>query len=168
MAATGDAHLSTGDLLRTAVADGTPLGLEAKRFMDAGELVPDEVVIGMIEERLEAQDEDTGFLLDGFPRSAVQAEALDQLLDSLGRPLCVVLLLDVEREELITRLLSRGRADDTPETVAKRLDVYLEQTEPLIGYYEGRGLLRRINGQQTVDEVFGEIEAAVREACEAA
>lgn len=163
MAATGDAHLSTGDLLRAAVADGTPLGVEAKRYMDAGELVPDEVVIGMIRERLAG--EDGGFLLDGFPRSAPQAEALDELLESLGSGLCVVLLLDVGRDELISRLLARGRADDTPETVAKRLDVYLEQTEPLIGYYEARGLLARINGEQSVDEVFGEIEAAVQKAC---
>jgi adenylate kinase len=163
VAATGDAHLSTGDLLRAAVAEGTPLGVEAKRYMDAGELVPDEVVIGMIRERLEG--EDGGFLLDGFPRSAPQAEALDELLESLDSALCLVLLLDVGRDELISRLLSRGRADDTPETVAKRLDVYLEQTEPLIGYYEARGLLARINGEQSVDEVFGEIEAAVQEAC---
>jgi adenylate kinase len=131
--------------------------------MDAGELVPDEVVIGMIRERLEG--EDGGFLLDGFPRSAPQAEALDELLESLDSALCLVLLLDVGRDELISRLLSRGRADDTPETVAKRLDVYLEQTEPLIGYYEARGLLARINGEQSVDEVFGEIEAAVQKAC---
>lgn len=131
--------------------------------MDAGELVPDEVVIGMIRERLEG--EDGGFLLDGFPRSAPQAEALDELLKSLDSALCLVLLLDVGRDELISRLLSRGRADDTPETVAKRLDVYLEQTEPLIGYYEARGLLARINGEQSVDEVFGEIEAAVQKAC---
>jgi adenylate kinase len=163
VAATGDAHLSTGDLLRAAVAEGTPLGVEAKRYMDAGELVPDEVVIGMIRERLEG--EDGGFLLDGFPRSAPQAEALDELLESLDSALCLVLLLDVGRDELISRLLSRGRADDTPETVAKRLDVYLEQTEPLIGYYEARGLLARINGEQSVDEVFGEIEAAVQKAC---
>ena len=163
MAATGDAHLSTGDLLRAAVAEGTPLGVEAKRYMDAGELGPDEVVIGMIRERLEG--EDGGFLLDGFPRSAPQAEALDELLESLDSALCLVLLLDVGRDELISRLLSRGRADDTPETVAKRLDVYLEQTEPLIGYYEARGLLARINGEQSVDEVFGEIEAAVQKAC---
>lgn len=163
MAATGDAHLSTGDLLRSAVADGTPLGVQARKFMDAGELVPDDVVIGMIRERLEAGPSE-GFLLDGFPRSVPQAEALDRLLGALDAPLNLVLVLEVGRDELLSRLLARGRDDDTPETVAKRLDVYLEQTEPLIGYYEARGLVARINGEQSVDEVFGEIEAAVQEA----
>lgn len=131
--------------------------------MDAGELVPDDVVIGMIRERLEAGPSE-GFLLDGFPRSVPQAEALDRLLGALDAPLNLVLVLEVGRDELLSRLLARGRDDDTPETVAKRLDVYLEQTEPLIGYYEARGLVARINGEQSVDEVFGEIEAAVQEA----
>lgn len=162
MDATGDAHLSTGDLLRSAVEDGTPLGVQAKKYMEAGDLVPDEVVIGMIRERLQAGPSD-GFLLDGFPRSVPQAEALDELLGGLDAALQGVLLLEVGKDELLSRLLERGRADDTEETVAKRLDVYLEQTEPLIGYYEERGLLHRINGEQSVDEVFGEIEAAVNE-----
>jgi len=160
VAETGDVHLSTGDLLRAAVSEGTELGREAKRYMDAGELVPDAVVIGMIRERLEA-GASSGFLLDGFPRSTPQAEALDVLLAELGAPLDTVLLLEVDRDELISRLLGRGRADDTPETVARRLDVYERETAPLIGYYDGQGLLRRIDGARSMDEVFGEISAAV-------
>jgi adenylate kinase len=128
--------------------------------MDAGDLVPDSVVIGMIRERLEGGDGD-GFLLDGFPRSAVQAEALDALLEEMGRPLDHVVLLTVEREELITRLLGRGRADDTRETIERRLEVYEAQTAPLIAYYRERGLLREIDGQQSMDAVHDEIAAAL-------
>jgi adenylate kinase len=147
-------------MLRAAVAAETALGLEAKRYMDAGDLVPDSVVIGMIRERLEGGDGD-GFLLDGFPRSAVQAEALDALLEEMGRPLDHVVLLTVEREELITRLLGRGRADDTRETIERRLEVYEAQTAPLIAYYRERGLLREIDGQQSMDAVHDEIAAAL-------
>lgn len=147
-------------MLRAAVAAETALGLEAKRYMDAGDLVPDSVVIGMIRERLEGGDGD-GFLLDGFPRSAVQAKALDALLEEMGRPLDHVVLLTVEREELITRLLGRGRADDTRETIERRLEVYEAQTAPLIAYYRERGLLREIDGQQSMDAVHDEIAAAL-------
>jgi adenylate kinase len=147
-------------MLRAAVAAETALGLEAKRYMDAGDLVPDSVVIGMIRERLEAGD-GQGFLLDGFPRSAVQAEALDGLLEEMGSPLDDVVLLTVDREELITRLLGRGRADDTRETIERRLSVYEEQTAPLIAYYRERGLLREIDGQQSMDAVHDEIASAI-------
>jgi adenylate kinase len=154
------AHLATGDLLRAAVADGTELGTEAKRYMDAGELVPDEVVIGMIRERLAAGASDA-FLLDGFPRSVPQAEALDAMLAELNAPLDAVIALEVGRDELIKRMLGRGRADDTLETVENRLRVYEDQTKPLFGYYDARGLLRTVQGQGTVDEVYGVIKAAV-------
>ncbi|MGD9696015.1 MAG: adenylate kinase [Thermoleophilia bacterium] len=155
-------HLSTGDLLRAAVAEGTPLGVEAKRYMDAGELVPDAVVIGMIRERLAGsggEGPQERFLLDGFPRSTPQADALGELLDELGLPLDAVLLLKVDREELISRLLGRGRSDDNRETIENRLAVYEQQTEPLIQYYASRGLLREIDGQRTPDEVYGQIVA---------
>ncbi len=174
---------------------GTGLGREAKRYMDAGELVPDEVVVGMIRERLENGAADR-FLLDGFPRSAGQAGALDALLAELDAPLDGVLLLAVPREELVRRLAGRwlcrkcGRSfhqefapyaggeadpcpsdggacdlyqrdDDTPETVANRLNVYDEQTAPLIAYYRDQGLLREIDGQRSPDEVYGQIKASV-------
>lgn len=147
-------------MLRAAVAAGTPLGLEAKRYMDAGELVPDSVVIGMIREQLEGGAAGA-FLLDGFPRSAPQAEALDAMLAELGAPLDHTILLDVSREALIERLLGRGRADDTRETIERRLEVYESQTAPLIAYYREKGLLREINGEQSMDAVYGEITAAV-------
>ncbi|MEW6581217.1 MAG: adenylate kinase [Actinomycetota bacterium] len=189
----GLTHIATGDLLREELAAGTPLGLEAKRYMDAGELVPDEVVIGMIRERLAAATD--GVLFDGFPRTAPQAEALDALLTDVEAPLDAVLLLDVPREELARRLGGRwlcrkcGRSyhevsnpysgeecakggtcelyqrdDDRPEAVANRLDVYERQTAPLIGYYEVKGLLRRVDGEGPLDEVYGRLQAAIRTA----
>jgi adenylate kinase len=152
-------HLATGDLLRAAVAAGTPLGIEAKRYMDAGDLVPDGVVVGMIRERLAGGPD--GFLLDGFPRTIAQAEALDAMLDELGTPLDGVVSLQVDREELIARLAGRGRADDDPATVATRLDVYEARTAPLIDYYRERGLLRPVDGVGALDEIYGRITAAL-------
>ena len=146
-------------MLRAAVGAETPLGVEAKRYMDAGELVPDSVVIGMIRERLESGID--GFLLDGFPRSAVQAEALDALLGELGTPLDAVVLLAVSRDELIARLLGRGRADDTRETIERRLEVYETQTAPLIAYYRGHDLLCEVDGERAMDAVYGEITSAL-------
>jgi adenylate kinase len=155
-------HLATGDLLRAAVAEGSPLGVEAKRYMDAGDLVPDAVVIGMIRERLVGADgrlANESFLLDGFPRSVPQADALGEMLDELGAPLDAVISLSVPREELLDRLLGRGRGDDNLETIENRLKVYESQTAPLIAYYAERGLLREVNGLGTMDGVHDEIVA---------
>lgn len=144
------------------MAEGSELGVEAKRYMDAGELVPDAVVIGMIRERLVdaggalANDR---FLLDGFPRSVPQADALAQMLSELGAPLDAVISMSVPREELIERLLGRGRGDDTLETIENRLRVYEDQTKPLIDYYLERGLLREVDGLGTVDAVHDAIVA---------
>lgn len=142
------------------MSDESDLGREAKRFMDAGELVPDHVVIGMIHQRL-IEGAAEAFLLDGFPRSVPQAEALDEMLVRLDAPLDCVVALEVERGELVKRLLGRGRSDDTPETVDNRLRVYQEQTAPLLDYYRERDLLRSVDGGLTVDEVYGSVKAAV-------
>jgi adenylate kinase len=184
-------HLATGDLLREAVAQGTDLGREAKRYMDAGDLVPDAVVIGMIRERLSPGADN--FLLDGFPRTIAQAEALDQMLAELAAPLDAVLSLDVSRDELVRRLAGRWicrtcsrswhevfaphvrddacaavgecdlyqRPDDRADAVENRLTVYADSTEPLIAYYTERGLLRAINGEQSQEQVYGQITSAV-------
>ncbi len=153
-------QISTGDMLRAAVAEGTPVGREAKGCMDRGELVPDAVVIGVAEERLQKPDAE-GFILDGFPRTAAQAEALDGLLEKLGRPLDVCVAMTVDEEQLVERLLKRaeieGRADDNEETIRNRMNVYREQTEPLIAYYRKRDLVREVDGLGSVDEVADRI-----------
>ena len=144
------------------MAEGSQLGVEAKRYMDAGALVPDAVVIGMIRERLVGEDGSLAqgrFLLDGFPRSVPQADALAEMLEALGAPLDAVISLAVPRDELIQRLLGRGRGDDTLETIENRLRVYEDQTAPLIAYYGERGLLREIDGLGTVDGVHDAIVA---------
>lgn len=152
--------LSTGDMLRAHVREETELGLAAKAIMDAGNLVSDEIVVGMIRSELSGQAP-VRALLDGFPRTTVQAEALDDLLHELAAPLTAVILLEVEPEELVTRLVKRaeeqGRSDDTEETVRNRMQVYSEQTAPLIAYYEGKGKLRRVDGIGSVEEVFARI-----------
>jgi adenylate kinase len=180
----GVPHISTGDILRANVKAGTALGTEAKRFMDAGELVPDEVIIGMVGDRLAEADAADGFLFDGFPRTVPQAEALDALLEDRGVPLDVVLELVVDHEEVVRRLTGRRtcagcgrifhleydppaaegacddcggelqqRADDREEVVRNRLEVYTEQTEPLVAFYEARGQLARIEATGSFDEV---------------
>jgi adenylate kinase len=153
----GVPHVSTGDLLRAAVAEGTPLGREAKATMERGELVPDAVVIGVAIERLARPDAKTGFVLDGFPRTLAQAEALDAELARLGTKLDRCLALRVDEEELVARLVARarieGRTDDNEATIRNRMRVYRTQTEPLIAYYRGRGLLREIEGMGTIEEV---------------
>jgi adenylate kinase len=185
----GIPQISTGDMLREAVAAGSELGREAKRYMDAGDLVPDEVVIGLVEERLQKDDCSFGFMLDGFPRTVPQAESLDGILDKLERSLDHVVLLEVEDEELVRRITGRRvcgncgaiwhiefspppepnkcscgstdlrqRADDNEETVRQRLAAYRDQTEPLVGYYDERSLIRRINGTgETPDGVFARV-----------
>lgn len=139
-------HVSTGDLLRAEVAAGTPLGKQAKSIMEAGELVSDQIVLGMIEQRLGKPDTRNGFLLDGFPRTLAQAEGLDGLLNKLAQPLDVTLLLEVDYDEIMQRLLARKRADDTEDTIRNRLKVYDAQTAPVIDYYDKQGKLRRVQG----------------------
>ena len=178
-------QISTGDMLRAAVQDGTPLGRQAKAYMDRGALVPDDVIIGLVRERLQAPDCARGYILDGFPRTLAQAEALEKTLADLRLGLDHVLCLDVPSEELVARIAGRRtcrqcgamshvrfsptkregvcdvcggetyqRDDDREETVRRRLAVYAEQTAPLVRFYEGRGLLRRIAGTGEIGEIF--------------
>jgi adenylate kinase len=161
IAAYGLAHLSTGDMLRAARDAKTQLGLKADQSMSRGQLVPDEIIIAVIRERLEQPDCRGGYLLDGFPRTIGQAEALDRLLADRKTPLDVVLELQVPEEELFRRLAGRGRADDTPEVIRQRLVAYREQTEPLLDYYGRRGLLESIDGVGTVDEILARIRSAL-------
>ena len=158
-------HISTGDLLRAAVAAGTPLGTQAKAVMDRGELVTDDIVLGMLEERLTAGDTGNGFILDGYPRNSAQAQALESLLAKLGQPVDVAVLLDVDVELLISRLAGRaqaeGRSDDTPETVRNRLRVYTEQTAPVIDFYDAAGKLTRIDGVGSMEDITARVLAAI-------
>jgi adenylate kinase len=178
-------QISTGDMLRAAVKDGTPLGRQAKAFMDRGALVPDDVIIGLVRERLQAPDSARGYVLDGFPRTVAQAEALEMTLTDLRLSLDHVLCLDVPNEDLVVRIAGRRtcrqcgamshvrfsptkrggvcdacggetyqRDDDREETVRRRLTVYAEQTAPLVRFYEGRGLLRRVAGTGEIGEIF--------------
>jgi adenylate kinase len=158
-------HLSTGDMLRQARADGTELGKQAAAHMDSGGLVPDDLVVGIVVERIGQPDCAAGCLFDGFPRTIAQAEALDAQLDKIGTPVDMVLELQADQEELTRRMLERakleGRADDTPETIANRFQVYRDQTAPLLDYYGQQGKLVPIDGMGTPDEVFDRIRAAV-------
>jgi len=161
----GIPQVSTGDMLRAAVAAGTAIGERAKAVMERGELVPDEIVIGVAEERLARPDAQRGFVLDGFPRTAAQAEALDAILERMGTPLerCVAIVVD--DDEIVQRLLRRarieGRSDDNEATIRNRMRVYREQTEPLVAYYRERGLLREVDGQGSVEAVAKRIEEAL-------
>lgn len=148
------AHLSTGDMLRAAREAGTEIGRQADRYMSAGQLVPDETILAIVGQRLTEPDCRNGYLLDGFPRTLAQAEALDLMLDEAGTPLDGVLELRVPEEELFKRLAGRGRADDDPDVIRQRLVAYREQTEPLLDYYRGRALLHTLDGVGTVEEVF--------------
>jgi len=183
-------YYATGDILREAVRDETDVGKEAKEYMDRGDLVPDEVIIGVISERINSEEAQDGFILDGFPRTEPQAEALDDAMDDLGRELSVAVLIDVPDEEVIRRLSGRRvcakaghvfhvdfdppknedvcdvcgarlliRDDDKPEVVKHRLDTYHEKTEPLVEYYDGEGVLRRVDGALAPDEVSDRIRA---------
>ena len=155
------AHLSTGDMLRAARDAGTEVGLKANEYMSRGELVPDQVIVDIIKERLAADDCAKGFLLDGFPRTIAQAEALDQMLADAGTPLDIVLELRVPEEELFKRLAGRGRADDTPEAIRTRLVGYRNQTSPLLDYYGKKGLLVTIDGLGAIEEIWSRIEAVL-------
>jgi adenylate kinase len=158
-------HLSTGDMLRQARADGTELGRKAAEYMDSGSLVPDELVVGIVVERISQPDCSGGCLFDGFPRTIAQAEALDAELEKRDAPLGMVLELTADPEELSRRMLQRaeieGRADDTPETIANRMKVYQEQTAPLLDHYGKQGKLVSVDGMGTPDEVFARIRDAV-------
>ncbi|MCG9899149.1 MAG: adenylate kinase [Sediminibacterium sp.] len=155
-------HLSTGDLLRSEIAAQTPLGLEAKNFMDKGQLVPDEVVIGMISSSLDANSGVAGFLFDGFPRTTAQAEALDKLLKLKGTSISVMLALEVSETELVQRLLNRGktsgRSDDTNETVIRaRIQEYETKTAAVASYYEDFDKVVKIKGEGTIEEIFSNL-----------
>ncbi|MGI6105845.1 MAG: adenylate kinase [Raoultibacter sp.] len=179
-------HISTGDMLRAAVKEGTPLGIKAKSFMDAGELVPDDVIIGLVTERLQDPDTEKGFILDGFPRTSIQAVALDGELSKLERPLDAALLIDVESEVIVNRLTSRRmckacgyigtandatcpkcsgemyqRDDDNEATVRNRLNVYETSTAPLIDYYRGCDLLVTIDGDRDPELVFEDVKKSL-------
>jgi adenylate kinase len=162
----GLAHIATGDMLRGAIAAETPLGREVKPFVDRGALVPDVLMINLIRERLDEEDTREGFILDGFPRTMAQAEALDAMLAEIGRDLDIVFELQISDDECIKRLhkraLEEGRTDDTPEAIAHRLSEYHEKTEPLVGYYRLRGNLVGIHADNPIDEVFSEIEEALQ------
>lgn len=156
-------HISTGDILRAAVKDGTKLGLEAKKFMDAGELVPDSVIIGLVREVLVAdQKAGKGFLLDGFPRTVAQAEALDGLFGELNISSVRIVVLDAPEDELVTRLVKRGqesgRSDDTAETIRHRLVVYHQQTKPVQDYYAKSRALDMVNGLGEIEEITERIK----------
>ena len=184
----GMPQISTGDLLRAAVAAGTALGKEAKSYMDKGELVPDSVVLGMVGERLKQDDCKKGYILDGFPRNTAQAEALDKILASLNMSLTAALSVDVPFEDLMKRLTGRRtckacgqmynvyfktpakegvcdkcsgelfqRDDDKEATIKKRLEVYTAQTEPLIGYYKNKGIVKSVSGTGSIDEIFKKV-----------
>ena len=164
----GIPHVSTGDMFRAAIAKQTPLGKQVEPILAAGDLVPDDLTVGLIRERLSEPDAAGGFVLDGFPRNLAQAEALDQLLTELDRPLTAVLELLVPDEVGIERMLKRaaeeGRADDTPETIARRLEIYHRETAPLSEYYRAGDRLVGIEGSGTVDQVWTEIENALDQA----
>jgi adenylate kinase len=153
-------HLSTGDLLRAEVAAGTALGQEAAAVMARGELVSDALVLAIVRSRLEQQSEagDSGWLLDGFPRNVAQADALSTLLEELGQQIELVVLMELDDGVLIQRLLSRGRADDNEAVIRHRLEVYRQQTAPLITYYREAGLLQAVEADGTVDQIAARIE----------
>lgn len=158
-------HVSTGDMLRQAKRKGSPLGLSAARRMDAGQLVSDELVLQLVEERLTEHDCERGCLFDGFPRTLIQAEALDRLLHRCNRPLDVVLELRADEQELIQRMARRAeqeqRSDDNTETIQERMRVYRSQTAPLVDYYQRRGVLHSVNAMGTPEEVFERILAGL-------
>lgn len=161
-------HLSTGDILRGELAAKSPLGLEAKKFMDKGELVSDEVVIGMIEVKLDQNKDASGFIFDGFPRTKGQAAALDKLLEKKKTEISIMLALQVEKQELINRLMGRGkvsgRADDQDiNIIENRITVYNRETSPVIDYYEAKGKFKAVNGMGTVEEIFQRLCKAIDE-----
>lgn len=158
----GTIHVSTGDMLRSAVKQGTALGRQASEVMEAGGLVSDEIINGIVAERFSHRDiNENGVLLDGFPRTVEQANALEQILVERGQKLNVAINLDVPIEMVTKRMLGRGRQDDTPEAIQRRLELYEKETAPLLDWFAARDLLHTINGVGTVDEVFRRIDAVI-------
>jgi len=159
-------HISTGDLLRAEVAAGTPLGLQAKEVMARGDLVSDDILLGMLKDRLSREDTRAGFILDGYPRNLEQAAALDALLAGLGQKFDAAVQLVVDNEQIIARLAGRakaeGRSDDTPESVRHRLNVYDEKTAPVVDFYRQHGQLTVVDGVGALDEVFTRIVEAIQ------
>ena len=156
-------HISTGEILRSAIAAATPLGQKAQAYMERGELVPDDLILDLIEERLQESDAQKGWILDGFPRNVPQAIFLDELLAKLHQDGGQVVYLQVPDQVLMERLLQRGRADDNEATIRRRLEVYNEQTRPLIDYYQKKGNLHAINGDRTPAEVTQSLQALVKD-----
>jgi len=154
-------HISTGELLRKAVADKTDLGVKAKYYMDKGELVPDQLVLDMVRERLHKLDVQSGWILDGFPRNVAQAESLENLLKEVAQVSDSVISLEVPDDLLVDRLLARGRKDDNEETIRRRLEVYREQTAPLIDFYRARGQLKSIDGAQPISSVTAVLKQVI-------
>jgi adenylate kinase len=155
------AHLSTGDMLRAARDAQTEVGRQADRYLAAGQLVPDELIVAILRQRLAKPDCREGYLLDGFPRTIAQAEALDTMLADEHTPLDLVLELRVPEEELFQRLAGRGRTDDKPQVIRQRLVAYRQQTEPLLEYYARRALLRSVDGLGSVEEIYDRIRAVL-------
>lgn len=156
-------HLSTGEIFRSAIKNETPLGKEVKSILDSGELVPDDKVVELVKEELKKPKYAGGYILDGFPRTVPQAEAFDIMLDSKAQKLDAFLQLQVPKEELVNRILSRGegRSDDTPEKVKNRLDVYYKETQPVLNHYKKQGLVKKINGVGSIEEIFDRIKNAL-------
>jgi adenylate kinase len=163
----GIPHIATGEILRDAIADETDLGRRVKPIVESGRLVPDDLMIDLIRERLGEEDADGGFILDGFPRTLAQANALDDMLAEIGRDLSIVFGFQLDDEIGIQRMTKRAqienRKDDTPEAIAERLRLYHEQTEPLIGHYRAQGNLVGIHADRTIDEVFSEVQEALEQ-----
>lgn len=163
----GIPQISTGEILRAAVKNGTEMGKKASEFMNAGKLVPDEVVIGIVQDRIKEDDAQKGYVLDGFPRTIEQADALGKMLAGMDQQLDAALNLDVPDEELVRRLLERaqkdGRADDTEPVIKERLQTYNSQTAPLIEYYEKQGILKPINGLGSMEEITDRIRGALKD-----
>jgi adenylate kinase len=164
----GIPHVATGDILREAIASGSEVGQRVKPIYDAGHLVPDDLMIELIRERLRADDAQKGFVLDGFPRTMAQAEALEEMLREIGRELGVVFELQLDdavgRERMLKRAAEEGREDDTPEVIDRRLELYHRETAPLIEYYRTRGNLVGVHGDRSIDAVFAEIQEALEQA----
>lgn len=161
-------HLSTGDLLRSEIANKSELGLKAKTIMDKGELVSDDIVIGMIRNKINNNLDAKGFIFDGFPRTVAQAGALDKVMAESGKAINLMVTLEVPNEEVIQRLVKRGeqtgRADDNVATIENRLNVYLCQTAPVMDFYEKQGKYRPVNGMGSIEEIFERIEAEIKKA----
>jgi adenylate kinase len=160
-------HVSTGDMFRAAIAAGSELGKRVEPILAKGELVPDELTVALIRERLSQRDAAQGFVLDGFPRTVAQAEALDEMLQEIGRKLDAILFFEVSdevaTERMLTRAAEEGRADDTPEAIARRLALYHEQTEPVFEHYRVTGRLVPLHGERTIDEVWKEVQQALQQ-----